>query len=66
LPDATGFLFDELNRVALSVATNLAEGNDRLIKPDRRNFFKIARGRLGLLRAIFGDFAEDLRELCRF
>jgi hypothetical protein len=55
-----------LNRVALSLATDLAEGNDRLIKPDRRSFFKIARGRLGLFRAIFGDLAEELRELCRF
>jgi hypothetical protein len=61
-----GFLVDQLNRVALSLATDLAEGNERLIKPDRRSFFKIARGRLGLFRAIFGDLAEELRELCRF
>ena len=34
-----GFLVDQLNRVALSVATNIAEGNGRFTKPDRRNFF---------------------------
>lgn len=38
------FLVDQLNRAALSVATNLAEGNGRFTKPDRKNFFIIARG----------------------
>jgi four helix bundle protein len=28
----------------MSVATNLAEGNGRFTKPDRKNFFTIARG----------------------
>lgn len=37
------FLSDQLNRAALSVATNLAEGNGRFTKADRKNFV-IARG----------------------
>jgi four helix bundle protein len=43
-PRGYGFLVDRLNRAALSIATNLAEGNGRFTKPDRRNFFIVARG----------------------
>ena len=43
-PRAYRFLVDQLNRAALSIATNLADGNGRFTKPDRRNFFTIARG----------------------
>lgn len=38
------FLADQLNRASLSIATNLAEGNGRFTKADRKNFFVIARG----------------------
>ena len=38
------FMADQLNRASLSIAANLAEGNGRFTKADRRNFFGIARG----------------------
>ncbi len=43
-PRGYGFLADQLNRAALSIATNLAEGNGRFTTPDRKHFFVIARG----------------------
>ncbi|MBN1506516.1 MAG: four helix bundle protein [Sedimentisphaerales bacterium] len=43
-PRAYFFLADQLNRAALSVATNLAEGNGRFTKANRKNFFTIAHG----------------------
>lgn len=42
-PGKYRFLVDQLNRAALSIATNVAEGNGRFTKPDRRSFFIIAR-----------------------
>ena len=44
VPRGYGFLADQLNRAAVSVAANLAEGNDRFTTPDRLHFFGIARG----------------------
>ena len=43
-PRGYWFLIDQLNRAALSIATNMAEGNGRFTRADRRNFFGIAGG----------------------
>jgi len=43
-PSAYYYLTDQLNRAAISISLNIAEGNGRFTKPDRRNFFTIARG----------------------
>ncbi|MCR9296261.1 MAG: four helix bundle protein [bacterium] len=39
-----GFPLDKLNRAALSISANIAEGNGRFTKTDRKNSFIIARG----------------------
>ena len=38
------FLRDQLNRASLSISANIAEGNGRFTKADRKNFFIISRG----------------------
>jgi len=43
-PRGYGFLADQLNRASVSISANLAEGNGRFTKPDRKHFFVIARG----------------------
>jgi four helix bundle protein len=43
-PSGYGFLRNQLNRASLSIAANIAEGNGRFTKADRKNFFGIARG----------------------
>ncbi len=43
-PHRQSYISDQLNRAALSIAANLAEGNGRYHKADRANFFRIGRG----------------------
>jgi four helix bundle protein len=43
-PKGYHYLVDQLNRASLSIAANLAEGNGRWHKGDRKQFFWIARG----------------------
>lgn len=42
-PRGKYYLADQLNRAAVSIAANIAEGNGRYQPEDRRNFFVIAR-----------------------
>lgn len=37
-------LSEQLKRASISIAANLAEGNGRLTKPDRKHFFNMSRG----------------------
>jgi len=43
-PKGYRYLSDQLNRASLSIAANIAEGNGRFTKAERKNFFGIARG----------------------
>ncbi len=43
-PKGTYHITDQLNRAALSISLNIAEGNGRFHKSDRKQFFRIARG----------------------
>lgn len=78
-PRGYGFLADQLNRASLSIAANIAEGNGRFTKADRKNFFGIARGsvqecvpllELAHRRGLLGDSShgkmkKDLEEIAR-
>lgn len=38
------FLRDQLKRASISIVINIAEGSGRFTKPDKKNFYIIARG----------------------
>jgi four helix bundle protein len=78
-PKGKYYLSDQLNRAILSIPNNIAEGNGRFHKNDRKHFFHISRGsayecvcllemckKKGLIAE--GDFArhkDNLDEICR-
>jgi four helix bundle protein len=50
---------DQLRRASFSIMLNIAEGSGRFTKPDKRNFYIIARGSAFECVAIF-DYLKDL------
>jgi len=78
-PKGYYFLRDQLNRASTSIAANIAEGNGRFTKADRKNFFIIARGsvhecmpflELALRKQLiskeqFDDLKKNLEEISR-
>ena len=49
---------DQLERAAFSIMLNIAEGTGRFTKPDKKNFYIIARGSAFECVAIF-DYLKD-------
>ena len=51
--------YDQLRRASFSIMLNIAEGSGRFTKPDKRNFYVIARGSTFECVAIF-DYLKDM------
>jgi four helix bundle protein len=53
---------DQLRRASFSILLNIAEGTGRFTKPDRKNFFIIARGSTFECVAIL-DYLKDIQAI---
>ncbi|MCH2231634.1 MAG: four helix bundle protein [Crocinitomicaceae bacterium] len=53
---------DQLRRASFSIMLNIAEGSGRFTKPDKKNFYIIARGSVFECVAIF-DYLKDLNKI---
>ena len=53
---------DQLKRASMSIVLNIAEGSGRFTKPDKRNFYVIARGSVFETVAIL-DLLQTLNSL---
>ena len=53
------YIKDQLKRASISIVINIAEGSGKFSKPDKRNFYTIARGSayecVSLLEIIFDE-----------
>jgi len=50
---------DQLNRAIMAIILNIAEGTGKSSKPDKRNFFTIARGSVYEVVAILDILSDD-------
>jgi four helix bundle protein len=53
------FLQDQLKRASISMVINVAEGSGKSSKPDKRNFYTIARGSVYECVALLGIIQEE-------
>lgn len=56
------FLQNQLKRASMSIVLNIAEGSGRFTKPDKKNFYTIARGSVYECVSIF-DILRNEKEI---